>query len=220
MEDLLDLYAESYDPARPRVLMDEVPVQRVSETRVPQPVAPGQPARIDYDDQREGPCNRLVLAQPEVGFRHVTVTDQRTAQDFAHQLEALVDDWYPDAEVIRLVTDNLKIHTPASLYATLGPAEARRIAAKLEWRYTPKHASWLTQAEIEIGILRRPCLKRRIPTRVALPQETAAWEAPRNAAKATIEWRFTSDKARSKLSRLYPRNHAGRLLARDGRLML
>ncbi len=131
MEDLLDLYAESYDPARPRVLMDEVPVQRVSETRVPQPVAPGQPARIDYDDQREGPCNRLVLAQPEVGFRHVTVTDQRTAQDFAHQLEALVDDWYPDAEVIRLVTDNLKIHTPASLYATLGPADCGQIGVAL-----------------------------------------------------------------------------------------
>lgn len=204
MEDLLDLYAEPYDPARPRICLDEVPVQLVSETRAPQPVAPGQPARIDYEYKREGTCNLFVVAQPEVGFRHVTVTDQRTAHDFAHQLKALVDDLYPAAEVIRLVTDNLNIHTPTCLYETFVPEEARRIAAKLEWHYTPKHASWLNQVEIEIGILSRQCLKRRIPTKAVLQQETAAWEAPRNAAKETIQWRFTSDKARTKLSRLYP----------------
>lgn len=204
MEDVLDLYAEPFDPTRPRVCLDEVPVQLVRETRRPQPVAPGHPARIDYEYQREGTCNLFVLAQPEIGVRHVTVTDRRTAQDFAHQLKALVDERYPEAAVIRLITDNLNIHTPASLYETFVPEEARRIAAKLEWHYTPKHASWLNQVEIEIGVLSRQCLKRRIPTKAALQQEVAAWEAVRNAAKAAIDWRFTSDKARSKLSRLYP----------------
>lgn len=160
--------------------------------------------RVDYEYKREGPCNLFVLAQPEVGFRHVTVTDRRTAQDFAHQLKALVDDLYPEATVIRLVTDNLNIHSPASLYETFIPEDARRIAAKLEWHYTPKHASWLNQVEIEIGVLSRQCLKRRIPTKAALEQEVAAWETVRNDAKATIDWRFTCDKARTKLSRLYP----------------
>jgi hypothetical protein len=204
MEDVLDLYAEAPDPTRPRVCLDEVPVQLVSETRTPHPVAPGQPARVDYEYRREGTCNVFVLAQPEVGYRHVTVTDRRTAQDFAHQLKALVDERYPEAQVIRLVTDNLNIHTPASLYETFVPEEARRIAAKLEWHYTPKHASWLNQVEIEIGVLSRQCLKRRIPTKAALELETAAWANERNAAKATIDWRFTSAKARTKLSRLYP----------------
>ena len=204
MEDVLDLYAEPPDPLRPRVWLDEVPVQLGSETRTPQPVAPGQPARIDYEYQREGTCNLFVLVQPETGSRHVTVTDRRTAKDFAQQLKALVDDQYPEADIIRLVTDNLNIHTPACLYETFAPVEARRIAAKLEWHYTPKHASWLNLVEIEIGILSRQCLKRRIPTQEQLRQEIAAWEAQRNAAKATIEWRFTSDKARTKLSRLYP----------------
>lgn len=204
MEDVLDLYAESYDPHRPRVCLDEVPVQLVSETRTPQPVAPGQPARVDYEYKRAGTCNLFMLFQPEVGYWHVTVTDHRTAQDFAYQLQALVDEHYPDADVIRLVTDNLNIHTPACLYETFAPEEARRSAAKLAWHYTPKHASLLNQVEIEIGVLSRQCLKRRIPTKAVLQQEVAAWEAERNAAKATVEWRFTSDKARTKLSRLYP----------------
>lgn len=176
----------------------------MSETRTPQPVAPGQPARIDYEYKREGTCNLFVFCQPEVGYRHVTVTDRRTAQDFAPQLKALVDEHYPDADIIRLVTDNLNSHTPASLYETFVPKEARRIAAKLEWHYTPKHASWLNQVEIEIGVLSRQCVHRRIPTKAALQQEVAAWEAQRNAANATSDWRFTSDKARTKLSRLYP----------------
>jgi len=204
MEDLLDLYAELMDPRRPRVCLDEVPVQLVSETRTPQPVAPGQPARIDYEYKREGTCNLFVLFQPEAGWRHVTVTERRTAQDFAHQLQALVDVHYPEAEVIRLVTDNLNIHTPACLYETFVPEEARRIAAKLEWHYTPKHASWLNQVEIEISVLSRQCLDRRIPSQAELAAEVAAWEAARNASKATVEWRFTSSHARTKLSRLYP----------------
>ena len=145
-----------------------------------------------------------MLAQPEAGFRHVTVTGQRTLVDCAHQLKMLVDDWYPEAEVIRLVTDNLNIHTPACLYEAFPPEEARRIVAKLEWHYTPKHASWLDMAEIEIGVLSRQCLDRRIPDQETLRREVAAWERDRNAAKATIEWRFTSANARIKLSRLYP----------------
>lgn len=204
MEDVLALYAEAPDPARPRVCLDEVPVQLVSEVRAPQPVAPGQPARVDYEYKREGTCNLFVLLQPEAGFRHVTVTDRRTARDFAQQLKALVDDHYPEATVIRLVTDNLNTHTPASLYEAFEPAEARRIAAKLEWHYTPKHASWLNMVEIEIGILTRQCLDRRIPDQDTLRRETAAWEADRNAARATVHWRFTPDAARTKLSRLYP----------------
>jgi hypothetical protein len=204
MEDLLDLYAEARDPARPRVCLDEVPVQLVSETRAPALTAPGDPARYDYEYQREGTCNLFVLTQPEAGFRHVTVTDQRTRVDMAHQLKMLVDDLYPEADVIRLVTDNLNIHTPACLYEAFPPEEARRIVAKLEWHYTPKHASWLDMAEIEIGVVSRQCLDRRIPDQQTLCREVAAWEIARNAAKATIAWRFTSANARIKLSRLYP----------------
>jgi hypothetical protein len=204
MEDILDLYAEPADPARPRVCLDEVPVQLVSETRGPAPTAPGTPARYDTEYKREGTCNLFVLCQPETGFRQVTVTDRRTLLDFAHQLHQMVDDLYPAATVIRLVTDNLNIHTPACLYEAFPPEEARRIAAKLEWHYTPKHASWLDMAEIEIGVLSQQCLDRRIPDQATLRREVAAWEADRNAAKATINWRFTSAKARIKLSRLYP----------------
>ena len=176
----------------------------MSETHAPALTAPGEPARYDYEYKREGTCNLFVLFQPEAGFRHVTVTDQRTLVDCAHQLKMLVDDLYPEAEVIRLVTDNLNIHTPACLYEAFPPEEARRIAAKLEWHYTPKHASWLDMAEIEIGILSQQCLDRRIPDQTTLRREVAAWEDARNAAKATVEWRFTSAKARTKLSRLYP----------------
>lgn len=204
MEDILDLNAEPADPVRPRVYLDEVPVQLVSEIRTPVPVAPGEPARYDYEYQREGTCNLFVATQPEAGVRHVTVTDQRTFVDCAQQLKRLVDDLYPDAEVIRLVTDNLNIHTPACLYEAFPPEEARRIAQKIEWHYTPKHASWLNMAEIEISILSQQCLDRRIPDQVTLRREVAAWEADRNAAKSTIVWRFTTAQARTKLSRLYP----------------
>ena len=145
-----------------------------------------------------------MLLQPETGYRHVTVTARRTAKDFARQLQALVEVHYPEAEVIRLVTDNLNTHHPACLYETFPPAEARRIAAKLEWHYTPKHASWLNQVEIEIGILGRQCLDRRLPDLATLRYEIAAWESERNAVHATIDWRFQCADARSKLSRLYP----------------
>lgn len=145
-----------------------------------------------------------MLAQPEAGFREVLMTDHRTLEDFAHLLKHLVDDLYPEAEVIRLVTDNLNIHTPACLYEVFPPEEARRMVTKLEWHYTPKHASWLNMAEIEIGILSQQCLDGRIPDQASLARETGAWSDDRNTAHATIEWRFTCAKARNKLSWLYP----------------
>lgn len=204
MEEVLELYAAPPDPRRPRVCLDETPYQLLNDLTPATLPTPGHLARQDYEYHREGTCNLFVLFQPETGYRHVTVTDRRTAQDFARQLKALVDEHYPHADVIRLVTDNLNTHRPACLYATFPPAEARRIAAKLEWHYTPKHASWLNQVEIEIGILGRQCLNRRIPTQAQLRQEIAAWERVRNAAHATIEWRFQCADARTKLSRLYP----------------
>jgi hypothetical protein len=204
MEDLLDLYEEPYDPRRPLVCFDELPYQLVSEVRQPLPLRPGQPERYDYEYRREGVCNLFLFFEPLRGWRHVEVTERRTAQDFAHQMRALVDEYLPDAAVIRLVVDNLNIHTPAALYEAFPPAEARRIAAKLEFHYTPKHGSWLNMAEIELAVLSRQCLDRRIPDRVSVRRETAAWESDRNAKQATVNWRFTTVDARVKLKRLYP----------------
>ncbi len=204
MEDVLDLYAEPYDAARPQVCLDECPYQLLSDVQAPTPVAPGQPARVDYEYAREGTCNLFMFFEPHRGWRHVKVTDRRTAHDFAHCLQDLVDVHYPEAVQIRLVTDNLNTHTPAALYATFPAEEARRIARKLEWHYTPKHGSWLDMAEVELAILARQCLDRRIPDRATLERETAAWEARRNAIGARVDWQFTTDKARDKLTRLYP----------------
>jgi hypothetical protein len=207
MEDVLDLYQQPVDPVCPLVCFDECPVQLVSETRQPlpaQPGQPGQPARYDYEYQREGTANVFAFFQPATGWRHREVTEQRTRLDFAHCMKALVDVHVPHAECIRLVLDNLNTHTAASLYEAFEPAEARRIARKLEWHYTPKHGSWLNMVEIEFSILARQCLNRRIPNRVVLAQEIAAWEQTRNATHATIDWRFTTDKARHKLKALYP----------------
>ncbi len=204
MEDVLDLYAEPPDPKRPRVCFDEVPYQLVGETRAPLPAAPGQPARYDYEYQRNGTANLFVAVQPEAGWRHVDVTDRRTKPDFAHQMRALVDEHFPDADVVRIVLDNLNTHTPAALYETFPPEEARRIVSKLEFHYTPTHGSWLNMAEIENGVLSRQCLERRLPDAATLRHEVAAWQARRNAARATIDWRFTTPDARTKLARLYP----------------
>ena len=204
MEDVLDLYAEPPDPKRPRVCFDEVPYQLVGETRAPLPAAPGQPARYDYEYQRNGTANLFVAVQPEAGWRHVDVTDRRTKPDFAHQMRALVDEHFPDADVVRIVLDNLNTHTPAALYETFPPEEARRIVSKLEFHYTPTHGSWLNMAEIENGVLSRQCLERRLPDAATLRHEVAAWQARRNAARATIAWRFTTPDARTKLARLYP----------------
>jgi hypothetical protein len=204
MEDVLDLYAAPDDPRRPLVCFDELPYQLVSETRTPRPPRPGRVGRYDYEYKREGTANVFLHCAPRLGWRHVAVTDRRTAQDFAHQMRALVDEHFPAAEVIRLVCDNLNTHTAAALYATFAPDEARRLARKLEFHHTPPHGSWLNMAEIELSVLSGQCLDRRLGDQLTLKTEAAAWEARRNAARATITWRFTTAAARVKLHRVYP----------------
>jgi DDE superfamily endonuclease len=200
----LDLYAEPYDTRRPKVNFDEKSVQLLAETRTALPVQPGHPARIDYEYQRNGTANLFVMCEPQAGWRHVVVTERRTKHDFAHQMQWLVDDRYPQAEVIRVVLDQLNPHRPASLYDTFPPAEARRIRKKLEFHYTPKHGSWLNMAEIELSVLHRQCLDRRLPDVTTLTQEVHAYEHNRNTQRATIDWQFTTQAARTKLHRLYP----------------
>jgi hypothetical protein len=190
MEDVLDLYAEPEEPQYPVVCFDESPYQLISEVRQPVPAAPGQPVRYDYEYRREGTCNLFMFVQPLVGWRHVKVTDRRTAQDFAHCMKDLVDSHFPQATLISVVLDNL--------------AEARRMLRKLDFRYTPKHGSWLNMAEIEFAVLSTQCLDRRIPDQAIVRRCIDAWEAGRNAVQATINWRFTTTKARRKLKRLYP----------------
>jgi hypothetical protein len=204
MEDVLDLYAEPYDAQRPVICLDESPYQLVSEKRQSVPVAPGQPAREDYEYKREGTCNLFLFFQPLAGWRHVKVTERRTGVDFAQCLKELVDVHYPHASVIRLVTDQLNTHTPAVLYAAFPAAEARRIVRKIEWHYTPKHGSWLDMAEVEFAVLHRQCLDRRLADQATVQRLATLWEQRRNAAEATVNWQFTTDKARDKLDRLYP----------------
>jgi DDE superfamily endonuclease len=205
MEDILELYAEPHDACYPVVCFDESPYQLVSETRQPLPAAPGQPARYDYEYRREGTCNLFMCFQPLGGWRHVEVTERRTAKAFAYCMNALVDEHFPQAELISVVLDNLNTHTLAALYETFPPAEARRLVRKLDFRYTPKHASWLNMAELEFAVLDGQCLDRRLPTLAMVQQEITAWEAARNAAKATVQWQFTVAKARTKLRHFYPR---------------
>jgi DDE superfamily endonuclease len=204
MEDILDLYAEPYDACFPLVCFDERLYQVVSEVRQPLPVAPGHPARYDYEYRREGTCNLFMCFEPLGGWRHVKVTDRRTAQDFAHCMKDLVDVHFPKATVISVVLDSLNTHTPAALYSTFAPAEACRILRKLDFRYTPKHGSWLNMAEIELAVLSSQCLDRRLGDPATVRHTIATWETDRNAAKATVNWQFTTAKARRKLKRLYP----------------
>ena len=204
MEDVLDLYAEPYDPKRPTVTFDETSKQLIGETRPPLPAQPGHPARYDYEYQRNGTRNLFLFCEPQAGWRHVAVTAQRTMEDFAHQMKWLVDERYPHAEVIRVVLDNLNTHKPGSLYETFSAAEAPRLRQKLEFHYTPKHGSWLNMAEIELSVFARQCLQRRIATETTLTQELAAVETARNTARATIHWQFTTTEARVKLVHLYP----------------
>lgn len=204
MEDVLDLYAETEDTKRPRVCVDERPVQLISEVREVIAAAPGRVERHDYEYKREGSCNLFMIACPERGWRHVKVTQRRGTLDFAHILKELVDVHFPDAQRIRLVMDNLNTHTLASLYEVFDASEARRIARKFEIHHTPKHGSWLNMAEIELSVLASQCLDQRIPDQQTLRQETVAWAERRNKVKAKIDWRFTSDTARTKLDRLYP----------------
>jgi transposase len=203
-EDVLDLYAEPYDPQCPQVCFDESPVQRVSETRSPLPVRPGQPECYDYEYKREGTANLFLFVQPLRGWRRVNVTARRTKQDFAQQMHLLVDVYFPDATLSRLVVDNLNTHTPAALYEAFAPAEARRITRKLEFHYTPKHGSWLNRAEGAFAVLSTQCLDRRIPDVRTLKREINAWQTKRNQHGKRINWQFGTDLARVKLKRLYP----------------
>lgn len=204
MEDVLDVYERPRDPAAPVVCMDEMPVQLLKETRVPIPAEPGRPRRVDYEYERNGTANIFMFAEPLAGWRQTLVTERRTAVDWAVALRDLVDSRYADARVIVLVMDNLNTHTLGSLYEAFPPAEARRIAKRLEIHHTPKHGSWLNIAENELSALSRQCLARRIGTIENLRSEVQAWEATRNTEQVQVQWRFTIDQARIKLRNVYP----------------
>jgi hypothetical protein len=204
MEDVLDLYTLPYDARYPQVCFDETSKQLIGESRFPLPAQPGQPARYDYEYVRNGVANLFMFFAPLHNWRHVKVTEHRTKQDWAYCMRDLVDVHFPDAVRIRLVEDNLNTHDPAALYEVFEPAEAKRILDRLEFHYTPKHGSWLNMAEIELSVLSGQCLDQRIPDLPCLEYEVAAWEADRNAAQATVNWRFTTADARIKLKRLYP----------------
>lgn len=204
MEDLLDLYAEPYQPAFPVICFDEVPYQMVSETQLPLPMQDGKPLRYDFEYRREGTCNLFMFLQPLAGWRHVKVTDQRTKQDFAWCMKDLVEVHFPQAEKIRVVLDNLNTHSPAAFYEAFPPEQARQLTRKLEFHYTPEHSSWLNMAEVEISVLTQQCLDRRLGSQLIVKSEVDAWEGERNTARATIDWRFTIPNARDKLKKLYP----------------
>jgi hypothetical protein len=204
MEDVLEVYHRPYDPNRPLVCFDEGTKQQVKETRLPLPAKPGQIAKYDYEYERNGTSNLFMFFAPLAAWRHIKVTDRRTMIDWGHCMRDLVDIHFPDAETIVVVMDNLNTHKLASLYEAFPPAEARRIAEKLEIHYTPKHGSWLNMAEIELSVLSRQCLKQRIPDQATLQQGVSAWETQRNTAASTVDWRFTTADARIKLKRLYP----------------
>lgn len=204
MEVWFDLYNEPYDPKRPVVCFDESPYQLIEEVRQPLPPEPNQPERYDCEYKRNGSVNLFAYFQPLAGWRHIEVTKQRTKVDFALQMKDLVDIYCREADVIRLVVDNLNIHNRAALYEVFEPQEARRIVQKLEFHYTPKHASWLNQVEIELSVLSRQCLERRIADRQLLKSQIAAWEQQRNHERASVNWRFKTTDARQKMERLYP----------------
>ena len=204
MEAILEIYHRPEDRANPVVCVDETSKQHIKETRQSLPMAFGMPRRYDYEYARNGVSNLFMIFAPLQGFRHVEVTDRRTSIDFAHICRDLVDIHFPDAEKITLVCDNLNTHKPASLYKAFDPDEARRIAEKLAFHYTPKHGSWLNMAEIEFSVLSRQCLSRRIPDQQTLKREVQAWQNRRNEQRETVKWRFTTKDARIKLKRLYP----------------
>lgn len=206
MEDVLSVYQRPYDPVRPQVCMDEISVQLLSDVpgREPVGVVPGHTAKEDYEYVREGVANIFMAFEPLGARRHCTVTERRTKLDWAVWVRELVDVYYPDAQCIVLVMDNLNTHSPASLYEAFEPGEAKRIADKLEIHYTPKHGSWLNMAEIELAVLRGQCLDRRLPDLPTVAYEVGAWEWDRNNRASTVDWRFTTDDARIKLKHLYP----------------
>lgn len=204
MEDVLEVYQRPYDPKRPLVCLDETSKQLQETPRGTLPLLPGLTACQDYEYTREGVCNLFLAIEPLRGWRKVSVTERRTALDFAQQLRTLVYEDYADAEKIVLITDNLNTHTTASLYQRFAPEEARRISSRIEWHYTPEHGSWLNIAECELSVLARQCLKRRIPDRATLAQQVTAWQEERNKKTVKVDWHFTADDARIKLKQLYP----------------
>ena len=204
MEDVLEVYKRPYDPQRPVVCLDETSKQLIGEVATPVPVAPGQVAHYDYEYVRNGVANLFMISEPLAGQREVEVTDRRTKKDYARCLRKIADEMYPQAEIIVLVQDNLNTHSPASLYEAFEPMEARRLMNRFEVHYTPKHGSWLDMAEIELGILGRQCLSRRIDNVNDLRRETKAWATERNSADTRVNWHFTTADARIKLRRLYP----------------
>ncbi len=204
MEDVLEVYQRPHDPGRPVVCLDETSKQLIAETRVPIAAKPSRPARIDYEYERNGTANLFMMFAPLEGWRQVKVTDRHAAIDYAHVLKELSDTHFPAAAKLVLVQDNLNTHKPASLYEAFPPAEARRLAERFEWHYTPKHGSWLDMAESELSVLSRQCLDRRIPDKQTLIDEVAAWQNNRNKKNAKAEWHFTTEDARIKLKRLYP----------------
>ena len=204
MEEVLELYAQPYDPQRPVVCFDESPKQLIAETRTPLPAQPGQVEKYDYEYRRNGTSNLFMFFEPRGCWRHADVTDHRTMLDFAQEMKWLVDMKYPQAEKVRVVLDNLNTHRPAALYEAFEPSEARRILRRLEFHHTPKHGSWLNMAELELAVFQRECWDRRIGDKATLASETLTLERSRNAAQATVKWRFTVHDARSKLHALYP----------------
>ena len=206
MENVLEAYEQPYDPNRPLVCMDETNKQMVKETRQTMEAQPGQPERFDYEYERNGTANIFMFCEPLQGWRHVNVTDRRTKVDFALQIKELLEVHYPDVDCVRLVMDNLNTHAPASLYEAFEPSEARRLLERLEIIHTPKHGSWLNIAEIELNVMARQCLDRRIPNKLTLQRETAAWESPRNSDQTPVDWQFPTDDARIKLRPLYPKS--------------
>lgn len=207
MEDVLEVYTQPYDPNHPQVCMDETNKQLLSEVRKPIPAKPGQGQRNDYEYKREGVVDLFMFFEPLTGKRFVRVTDQRTRIDWAHAMKYLADEVYPAAEKIVIVMDNLNTHSPVSFYQTFEPEEALRLSNRFEFHFTPKHGSWLNMAEIELGVLVRQCLNRRIPDKVSLVREVSAWQYDRNEKAIHVDWRFTTADARIKLKRLYPEIH-------------
>jgi transposase len=207
MEDILSIYTQPQDPQRPLVCMDEVPKQLIADVRDPLPAQAAQPKRFDYEYERHGVANLFMFFEPLAGQRHVKATDTRTRIDWAFAMRELSDEIHPDAEQIVVVLDNLNTHTPAAFYLAFEPEEARRLIQRFEFHFTPKHGSWLNMAEIELSVLSRQCLNRRIPDQLTLDREVQAWVAERNSKVVKVDWRFSTADARIKLKRLYPKIH-------------
>jgi transposase len=207
MEDILALYSQPEDPKRPLICMDEVPKQLLSDIQAPLPAQPGQPLRVDYEYKRHGVANLFMFFAPFLGQRQIKTTNSRTRLDWAEAMRELSDEIHPEAEKIIVILDNLNTHTPAAFYLAFEPEEARRLVNRFEFHFTPKHGSWLNMAEIELSVLSRQCLNRRIPDEQTLHHEVQAWTVDRNSKVVKVDWRFSTADARIKLKRLYPKIH-------------